>query len=77
MISKNINTYTENLLRVRSPTCLGQNLDSLCSLGLNNPDNNYDGDEHNIGDDEEPSQSRKELKDVWPVATWPSSGMWG
>lgn len=53
MISKNINIYIENLLRVRLLICLGQNLDFLCFLGFNNSDNNYDGDEYNIGDDEE------------------------
>lgn len=56
------------LLRLRSPTRLGQNLESLCYSGFNNRDNNYDGDEHNVADDEELPEKSKELKDVWPAS---------
>lgn len=52
--------HTQNLLRVKSPTCLGQNLDSSCYSGFNKQDNNYDGDEHKIIHDEElPEKSRR------------------
>lgn len=58
---KNSNTHT-HLLRVRSPTCLGQNLDPLCYAGLNHQDNNYDGNEHNTVDDEEGSETSESWK---------------
>ena len=59
MILKNTHTHTHthtHLLRVRSSTCLGQNLDSLCYAGFNCQDNNYDGDVQNTVDDEELSE---------------------
>ena len=60
-----IHTHTHThtyLLRVRSSTCLGQNLDSLGYAGFNCQDNNYDGDVQNTVDDEELSEKSESWK---------------